>query len=126
MKLFLKILGAILFVFGVIFAVAISLAAFAVSIYIILHPWMVLPLESSLGLDMDLDLGQKIGITVLGAMLLFVLLLLTYLHLDSLLDPDSSFAPLPPKPITPTPPPEEKKPEPILGLRRTIEGGKKD
>lgn len=118
MKLFLKILGAILFIFSVILAVAIGLAVFAVSIYIILQPWMVLPLESSLGLDMDLDLGQKIGITVVGVIFLFIILLLTYCHLDTLGDPKSSFAALPSKPITPTRPQAEKKSEPILGSRK--------
>ena len=116
MKLFLKIFGAILFVFGIILAVSIGLAVFAVSIYIILQPWMVLPLESSLGFDRDLDLGQKIGITVVGVIFLFIILLLTYCHLDTLVDRKSRYAALPSQPITPTPLQAAKKSsKPILG-----------
>ena len=108
MKLFLKILGGILYGFLIVLTVSVYLGILVGSIYGIVWTWNTF----------ESDTETKIGVTALFVILFFTVLTLVYFMLDDWNQPSRrryTFAPTPSRPITPTPPRETKKPEPILG-----------
>ena len=107
---FNKVLGVILYIFGVLFLVAFTLGAFLISIWLILMPWIAMPF----GIDnMLLDLEFKIFISFMGGVLLFVLLMIIYLELDRTINPPKY--PIVPPIVRPKRPKSETKRKPILG-----------
>lgn len=106
MKLFLKILGGILYGFLVLFLWSIYLACIVASVYGIVWTWTAF----------NNELGAKIGMTVLCVIGFFTTLFFIYMTLDEHVNPTPRYPPLPPKCIRPIPPePEKKKSKPILG-----------
>ena len=107
---FNKVLGIILYIFGVLFLVVFTLGAFLISIWLILMPWVATPLAVD---NMLLDLELKIFISFMGAVLLFVLLMITYLELDRTIHPP--IRTIHPPMVRPKRPKPETKRKPILG-----------
>ena len=110
---FNKVLGVILYIFGVLFLVAFTLGAFLTSIYLILMPWVAMPVVTDTDM-LALDLELKVFISSMGGILLFVLLLMTYLEIDRSITGIPHHRRVAP-PLTPKPPKPETKRKPILG-----------
>ena len=106
MKLFLKILGGILYGFLLILLGSLLLGGIVGSIYGIVWTWASFE-------PLDYNLERKIGITGLFAIMFFGMLAFVYLILDEHVNPRSSYPPR----MRPTPPPpqDKKKSKPILG-----------
>ena len=103
MKLFLKILGGILYGFVLLLMVLVSFGGLIGSIYGIVWTWT----------SFEADLGAKVFFTALFITGFFVALLFVYLTLDGHVNPSRSHFISPS--IRPTGTREAKKPEPILG-----------
>ena len=108
---FNKVLGVILYIFGVLFLVAFTLGAFLTSIWLILMPWVAMPIVTDLAL-LEADVSGKVFISFMGGVLLFVLLMITYLELDRTINPPKY--PIVPPIVRPKRPKPETKRKPIL------------
>ena len=106
MKLFVKVLGGLIYGFLIVFLIAMYLGCLVGSIYGVVWTWTAFHNE----------LGAKIGITALCVIGFFTTLFFIYMTLDDYVNPAPRYPPPPPKCIRPTPPePEKKKSKPILG-----------
>ena len=112
LKVFNKGLGAILYAFGVLFMVVLTLGFLLTSIWLMLMPWVAMPLVTDTDM-LALDVELKIFISFMGGVLLFILLLITYLELDRTINPPKY--PIVPPIVRPKRPKPETKRKPILG-----------
>ena len=112
LKVFNKGLGAILYAFLILLMVAFTLGAFLTSIWLILMPWVAMPIVTDLDM-LAVDVSGKVFISSMGGILLFVLLVITYLEIDMSITKTSyrSVAP----PLMPKDPKPENQNKPILG-----------
>ena len=107
MKLFVKVLGGLIYGFLIVFLIAMYLGCLVGSIYGVVWAWT----------SLETDTETKAFVSALSVIGFFVTLTMIYFNLDDVVNPTRrrrSFAPPPCKPITPTPSQQPKKSKPIL------------
>ena len=117
LKAFNKGLGGILYGFFVIFLVCAYLGGLALSVYIMLMPWVTMPFGTPV---LDLPIETKVFVTSLAVIMLLTLLSAIYFSIDTWIDPTPlSFRPQPPKN-------EAKAKKPIIENRLTLQIGENE